>query len=128
MADLYAQQILELWRNPRNFGTMENPSASARETNPLCGDEIILQLRIEGKGEDARIVEAKFSGQGCAISRASASLLTDYLKGKTLEEAHGISEEKVKELLGVPISAGRIKCALLPHQALQAAVAGSERH
>ncbi len=117
--DLYAQQILELWRDPHNFGSLPHPTISVRENNPLCGDDITLQLRIEGTKENARVVDAKFSGHGCAISRASSSLLTDFVKGKTLKDLSTVQTNVVKNLLGVPLSAARIKCAVLPLRALR---------
>ena len=83
MDDFYKEYILDHYRNPRNFGHLENPTAVAEDLNPLCGDKIAMELLV---GADGKIEDVRFSGKGCAISQASASMLTESLKGKTLEE------------------------------------------
>ena len=108
-ADIYREQILDLARNPVNHGTLDPNDASYQDTNPLCGDRIRIDLRIE----DDVIADITFDGRGCAISQASASLLTEMAMGKTLDEAGAISNEDMLDELGVEISPGRIKCALL---------------
>jgi len=116
----YQAQILDHYKHPHNRGALEPATHTSREANPLCGDEIVLALRVDGTG---RIEDARFDGEGCAISMASASLLTDALKGKTLEEAQALDRPTVLGSLGVPLSAVREQCALLPLRALQAALA-----
>jgi nitrogen fixation protein NifU and related proteins len=111
MADdqLYREYILDHYRNPRNFGRIENADISHEEYNPLCGDTVGMDFRVrEGVIEDVR-----FHGRGCAISQASASLMTERLKGLPVEEARRISKEDVLDELGIEISPARLKCALL---------------
>ncbi len=115
----YQAQILEHYKHPHNRGTLEPATHRARESNPLCGDEIALTLRVDGLN---RIEDARFNGEGCAISMASASLLTDAIKGKSLDEAAAMDRAAVLQSLGVPLSAVREQCALLPLRALHAAV------
>lgn len=107
--DMYQETILDYYRNPVNFGTLEHVDASARDVNPSCGDQIEMQLKVNnGVVEDVR-----FSGKGCAISIASASMLTEEIKGKKVEEALKVHKEKVFELLNIKLSMMRVKCALL---------------
>ncbi len=116
----YREYILDHYKNPRNFGRLEKPDVSHEELNPLCGDVIGMDFRLaEGKIEDVR-----FHGRGCAISQASASLLTERLKGMPLEEARSISKEEVLEELGIEISPARIKCALLSLKVLKVGAYG----
>ena len=115
----YQAQILDHYKHPHNRGVLEPATHRAREANPLCGDEIALTLRVDGTN---RIEDVRFDGEGCAISMASASLLTDALKGKSLEEAAAMDRAAVLQGLGVPLSAVREQCALLPLRALQAAL------
>ncbi len=116
----YREYILDHYKNPRNFGRLEKPTVSHEELNPLCGDVIGMDLRLaEGRIEDVR-----FHGRGCAISQASASLLTERLKGMPLEEARKISKEEVLEELGIEISPARIKCALLSLKVLKVGAYG----
>ncbi len=115
----YQAQILEHYKHPHNRGLLEPATHRARESNPLCGDDITLTLRVDGSN---RIEEARFDGEGCAISMASASLLTDAVKGKSLDEAAALERPAVLQSLGVPLSAVREQCALLPLRALKSAV------
>lgn len=108
--DMYAENILDHYRNPRNFGKLENPDAKYRELNPLCGDEYEFQLKFS----DEKIDDIKFSGDGCAISMASASMLSEFVKGKKVSDVQKISFEKVLGLLNISISPARMKCAMLP--------------
>ena len=116
----YQAQILDHYKHPHNRGTLDPATHRARESNPLCGDDIVLALRVDG---ESRIEDARFDGEGCAISMASASLLTDALKGKSLAEAAAMDRAVVLKSLGVPLSSVREQCALLPLRALQAALA-----
>tara|TARA_Y100000310_G_scaffold345268_1_gene463248 strand:+ start:7865 stop:8275 length:411 start_codon:yes stop_codon:yes gene_type:complete len=106
---MYRENILDNYKNPRNKGKIDNPTVHHREFNPLCGDEIELFLTIE----ENKVVDVKFFGQGCAISQASVSILTEKIKGKTLEELKQITKEDIFEMIGVPLSPVRIKCGLL---------------
>jgi nitrogen fixation NifU-like protein len=108
-SDIYKDIILDYYRNPRNFGDLPNPDVRAKDSNPLCGDIIEMQLKInDGKVEDVR-----FKGKGCAISQASASMLTEVVKGKSLDEVKAMSKADVLNLLGIDPGPTRIKCALL---------------
>ncbi|HEX7951074.1 MAG TPA: SUF system NifU family Fe-S cluster assembly protein [Candidatus Limnocylindrales bacterium] len=118
MDDLYRDYILEHYRHPHNFGTMEDATASYEGANPLCGDRITLQLRVK----DGVLDGVAFTGRGCAISQASASLLTDEVKGKPIDEAARLSSSDVLDLLGIEISPARMKCALLSLDTLQHAL------
>ena len=118
MDDLYRDYILEHYRRPHNFGVIDEPSASFEGSNPLCGDRITMQLRVRGGVLD----QVAFTGRGCAISQASASLLTDEVKGKAVDEAAAFRADDLLELLGIEISPARMKCAMLSLETLQKAV------
>jgi nitrogen fixation protein NifU and related proteins len=118
MDDLYRDYILEHYRRPHNFGTMDDATASYEGANPLCGDRITLQLRVR----DGVLDGVAFTGRGCAISQASASLLTDEVKGKPVSDAARLSSSDVLDLLGIEISPARMKCALLSLDTLQHAL------
>jgi nitrogen fixation protein NifU and related proteins len=109
MDDLYRDYILEHYRRPHNFGILEHPDARYEGANPLCGDRITMMLAIR----DGIVADVAFSGRGCAISQASASLLTDEIKGKTVDEVAAMTPDDVLDLLGIEISPARLKCALL---------------
>lgn len=117
--EMYREHILDLYKNPRNFGIIENPTHMHTENNPLCGDEVTIQLIIEND----RIKDIKFAGKGCAISMASSSLLTDKAKGMKIDEAKNLGKEDVLKILRIPISYGRLKCALLPLDSLNKSLA-----
>jgi nitrogen fixation protein NifU and related proteins len=119
MDDLYRDYILEHYRRPHNFGVIEVPTVSQEGSNPLCGDRLTLQLRVA----DGQITGVGFTGRGCAISQASASLLTDEIKGKPVETAAGMSAQDVLDLLGIEISPARMKCAMLSLETLHGALA-----
>jgi len=110
MDDMYRENILEHYRHPQNFGTIDDATFEAEGVNPLCGDEIHVQVKV---GADGTIEALRFSGQGCAISQASMSMLSDEMIGKQLEEVAAMTKEDVIELLGIPLSPVRLKCALL---------------
>lgn len=116
--DMYAEEILDHYRNPRNFGRLEKPDATFSELNPLCGDKYEFQINFS----DGTVKEIKFNGDGCAISMASASMLTDFVKGKKISELKKISPEDVFKLLGITVSPARMKCALLPLSVLKGCV------
>jgi nitrogen fixation NifU-like protein len=122
MDDMYREQILEHSKYPHNFGSLESPSVSHEELNPLCGDKVRLDLQIA----DGVITDVRFSGRGCAISQASASLLTDELIGMPVESAKTYSKDDLLELIGIPLGKNpvRLKCALLSLKALKAGLYG----
>ena len=118
--DLYAEDILDHYRNPRHYGHLDHPTLTYHDTNPFCGDEITLELQIE----DDRVVDVAFNGKGCAISQASASMMTEEILGKSLEELKSWNKDSVLEMVGIPLGPVRVKCALLPLKVLKAAVWG----
>ncbi len=113
--DLYAENILDHYRNPHHYGHLAQPTVAFDDSNPLCGDKIHLELLIE---EDV-ITDAAFSGEGCAISQASSSMLLDEVIGKSMEELLAMSKEDIFEMVGVPLSTSRVKCALLGFAAMK---------
>ena len=120
MDDLYREVILEHSKHPHNAGTLEHPDISHEEHNPLCGDRVRIDLQVA----NGVITDVRFKGRGCAISQASASLLTDELKGKTLDQARAISKDDMLDLIGIPLDKNpvRIKCALLSLKTLKTGV------
>jgi len=115
---MYMENILDHYKHPHNFGKLENADIFHREHNPLCGDIIEVYIIVQ----DGNVSEAKFSGTGCAISQASASMLTDWLLGKSLEEIKGLTKDDILEMLGIEVNALRLKCALLPLKTLERGV------
>jgi nitrogen fixation protein NifU and related proteins len=115
MDDLYRDYILEHYRSPHNFGVLDEPSATFEGSNPLCGDRITMQLTVR----DGVVEEIGFTGRGCAISQASASLLTDEIKGKPLDQVVELGASDLLDLLGIEISPARLKCAMLSYDSLQ---------
>jgi nitrogen fixation protein NifU and related proteins len=109
MDDLYRDNILDHYKSPRNHGAIEGADVSAEGMNPLCGDQLTIDLKID----DGRIEQIRFHGKGCSISQAATSMLTELVEGKTVEEAAAISREDVEAELGIPLSPVRLKCALL---------------
>ncbi len=108
--DLYSEIILDHYKKPHNKGDLQDADISIHEENPLCGDKIKIDIKLN---DEQKVEKVGFVGTGCAISQAATSMLTDYIIGKTPEEIKAISNDEIIEMLGVPISAGRIKCALL---------------
>lgn len=121
MDDFYKANILDHYRNPRNAGTLENPTHSHEEDNPLCGDVVRIDLHVN---DDNVIDQVAFKGRGCAISQASASMLTEILQGKTLDEAKKINKDDILDMLGIEIGPVRLKCALLSLKVLKAGAYG----
>ena len=117
---LYQENILDHYRHPRNFRKLEKASASGRFFNPLCGDELTVEIRVDGK--TGKVKDAAFTGQGCAISMASASMLLDTLKGRTTEEMRKICSRDVLDNLGIDVGPVRIKCAMVVLDALRNAL------
>jgi nitrogen fixation NifU-like protein len=118
--DLYRDYILDHYKRPRNFGELQPHDLRGREHNPLCGDEIGVQIRVR----DDRIEDLRFQGHGCAISQASASIASEEFKGMKLEEVGKLDADWMLELLGIPVSATRRKCALLNLKVVRGAVTG----
>ncbi|MFA6073654.1 MAG: iron-sulfur cluster assembly scaffold protein [Candidatus Woesearchaeota archaeon] len=111
MDELYRQELLELYRNPTNKGKMLNPDLKTEDSNPLCGDQVEIQLRLD---KNNKIIDALFDGKGCVISMASTSLLLDKIKGKTLEQVSNLTREEILDMIGINLTPSRIKCAMLP--------------
>jgi nitrogen fixation NifU-like protein len=118
--DLYREYILEHYKRPRNFGELDLADLEAHEVNPLCGDELGVQIAVA----DGRIADLRFQGHGCAISQAAASIASEELIGMSVEEAGTLSAGWMLELLGIPVSATRRKCALLSLKAVHHALTG----
>jgi nitrogen fixation NifU-like protein len=119
-SDIYKDIILDYYRNPRNFGDLADADVRAKDSNPLCGDIIEMQLKIN----DGKIDDVRFKGKGCAISQASASMLTEAIKGKSLDDVKAMGKSNVLELMGIDPGPTRIKCALLGLKVVKLAVYG----
>jgi len=119
-SDIYKDIILDYYRHPRNFGDLPEPDVRSKDSNPLCGDVIEMQLKIR----DGKIDDLRFKGRGCAISQASASMLTELAKGKALDEIKALSKEDVLNMLGIDPGPTRIKCALLGLKVMKLGVYG----
>ncbi|RME52325.1 iron-sulfur cluster assembly scaffold protein [Candidatus Woesearchaeota archaeon] len=117
-AGVYREQIIDLFKHPLNKGTLPGATHARRADNPLCGDDVAVALRVE----EGVVQDAKWEGHGCALCVASSSLLTEDVKGKRVEDVLGLTAHDVQELLGVKLGPVRLKCALLPLEALKGAV------
>ncbi|HTR72286.1 MAG TPA: SUF system NifU family Fe-S cluster assembly protein [Solirubrobacteraceae bacterium] len=120
MDDLYRDYILEHYKRPHNFGELEPYDLTAHEHNPLCGDELGVQIKVQ----DGKIADLKFQGHGCAISQASASIASEELIGMDLDEAGRLGADWMIDLLGIDVSPTRRKCALLNLKVVRGAVTG----
>ena len=120
-ANIYREQIIDLYEHPLNYGELPTPDFTYEEDNPLCGDVIRIDVVLD---EQKRVKEVAWRGDGCAISQAAASLLTEEIKGKTLDEVKSFTSEELLELVGVPLSMSRVKCALLSLKVLKAGAYG----
>ena len=117
---LYRETILEVAQNPKNKGEISNPDLEARLLNPLCGDEVRIQLKIQDPGP--KIQKAAFGGNGCAISQAAASLLAEYIVGKSVDEIKDLNSDDILKMIGINPSPARLGCALLSLNVLKEAL------
>jgi nitrogen fixation NifU-like protein len=123
VSELYTERLLDHYRNPRNKGRLDSPTHTAQEYNPLCGDRVTIEAHVE----EGRIVEVRFDGRGCALCLGAASILTEIVRGGTLEELESLGQDDfLAELQSVPRPA-RLKCALLPWIAFRHAAFGDEQ-
>jgi nitrogen fixation NifU-like protein len=120
--DIYREIILDHYKNPRNRGTLDPHDFSYEDVNPLCGDEVRIDVRVDGD----KIKEIAFSGRGCAVSQASASILTEMVEGMPLDEVKAITKDDLLDEIGIPVSPARLKCALLGLKVLKAGLYGVE--
>ncbi len=121
---IYREIILDHTRNPRNFGELDPADFTAEDTNPLCGDQIRMDLRVE----DGVVADVKFSGRGCAVSMASASILTELVLGQPLADVRQLTKDDLLEEIGIPVSPARMKCALLGFNVLHLSLAIGDAH
>jgi nitrogen fixation NifU-like protein len=118
-SEIYRERIIEHYRNPRNYGSIDNAQIKVQESNPLCGDDIELYIKLD---KEEKVEDIKFRARGCAVSVASASLMTELLKGKKIDELLNFTKKELLDAVGVEalgLNPVRIKCALLPYKALK---------
>ena len=113
--ELYREEIMDHYNNPRNFGKLAGANVKYKDHNPVCGDEVEMQLKLDG----SQVVDAMFNGKGCAISQAAASMLTEEIKGKSLKDAVAMTKDDMLKIIRINPGPVRIKCALLALRALQ---------
>ncbi len=121
--DFYREEIMEHFKSPNNKGHLSSPSTHVREVNPMCGDEVDLELKIV----DGKIEDIAFDGQACSVSVVSSSFLTEFVKGKSLEEAKKVNKEDLLGMLDLNLSTSRVKCATLIIDALNHAIENYEK-
>ena len=121
--DMYAENIMDHFNSPRNKGEVKNADIKHSGFNPFCGDEVEITAKLTSKKE---INEIKFSGKGCSISQASASMLTEMIRGKSIEEVKKLSKEDILDMLNIPIGPVRLKCALLALDTIQEGIQNFE--
>jgi nitrogen fixation protein NifU and related proteins len=121
MDEMYRENILDHGMNPRNSGVVDDPTIDYEVSNPLCGDHLRLTLKVN---KDDIVVDVGWDGAGCAVSQAAASMLGEEIIGKNVEEVKDITKEDVYEMLGIPISQNRVKCAMLGLKAVQVSLHG----
>ena len=120
--DLYREEILDHYKHPHNFGHLSHPTAVAEEHNISCGDKIIIEVEIATVAKVKKIVDVRFSGTGCAISLASASMLTDHVMGMKIEDVMKLTLSDIQNFLGTTLTPARVKCAMLSLEVLQKTV------
>ncbi len=121
MDDLYREVIIEHYKNPMYRGRLIPHDISFEDSNPLCGDHIVIDLKVDGNN---KVTDARFDGHGCAISQASADLLLESIIGKSIDEVKSLSKQNILDLLGIDLGPVRLKCALLSLKVLKAGVYG----
>jgi nitrogen fixation protein NifU and related proteins len=124
MDSLYKEIVLDHYKNPHNFGELDPADYTAEDSNPLCGDQVRIDLRVD----DGIVTDIKFSGRGCAVSLASTSILTDMVLGQPLDEVRKITRDDLLEEIGIPVSPARLKCATLGLNVLNLSLALKEAH
>ena len=117
--NLYQENILDHYENPHQRGTMQDPTLEFRDLNPLCGDEVCVQARLD---EHGRLTEVCFEGKGCVISLAAASMLMEEIEGKTVDDVKKMDRQSMLDLLGIPLTTMRVKCAMLALRTLEKAI------
>ena len=115
---MYSKHIMELYKSQKNYGLLENSTAEATETNSACGDEITIQLIVKKN----KILDAKFSGSGCVLSLVSSSLLTDKIKEMEIKDIKNLNKKDILKLMGISVTLSRMKCVMLPLEAIKKAL------
>jgi nitrogen fixation NifU-like protein len=121
--DIYRETILEHYRNPRNYGSLKNPDVTSNQINVSCGDKISIEITLKKKSDTSVVEAIRFSGEGCAIDVASASMLTEKVTGMDVSKVRQLTLDDVQSLLGTTLTPSRVKCAMLPLEAIHKALA-----